>query len=766
MEIFKLFGSIFIEDDDAHKKIDGIDNKGKQANTTLSNMINTAGKWGSGIASAAGVAAKAVGIAAGATVAAGTAMVGFAMKASENADEIQRLADVTGMSAERIQELKYAGSNLGVELETITGAQSKLIKSMTAAEKGTGAQADAFKQLGIHINGADGKFRDSNVVMGEAFDALNKVKNETERNSLSMQLFGKSAMALNPMLKAGSEGMNKLSQEARDMGAVMSAEKIAALDAFGDSIDALKLAFKGISGSLAAGALPAMQKVVDFAMNMSKQITEAMKTGDWNSVVAVISNGLTTALNGITAQIPKFLSLGLSIITKIIEGISQNLPQIITAAMAIVDALVKFITDNIGLLMDMGIKLIFALVDGLVNNIDKLINASIQIVLAIINGIINNIDKMISAAEKILDALVNALIDNLPLLIDASIKLILAIVNGLVNNIDKVITATEKVINALIDAIPPMIPQLLEASLKLALAIIAGLVKATPQIISAIVKIGVNLVEGLWEGILSVNDWLIKKILEWTGGITTAIKAFFGIHSPSTLMAEYGDYIAQGLAKGIEDNKDKPITATQNMMQAITSTVGKMVGTLSKSMEQSQADFDLWSKTVGLTASESEVLDRKLKMLGDEYTSQQDKVLTLTTAYQDMVKIKGEASEESKELLLNLTKEQIAEADLANTIAETNKVRATKATSYTPQTLGMTNYLSEYGKASKEAGYLAQAGYSKDQQQEYIDSYMATGGQGIHVTQNITVNSPEPLSAYETARQIKNTSQQLAVGLN
>lgn len=63
---------------------------------------------------------------------------------------------------------------------------------------------------------------------------------------------------------------------------------------------------------------------------------------------------------------------------------------------------------------------------------------------------------------------------------------------------------------------------------------------------------GGNIVEGIWNGIIdalkNVGNWIIENI--WNPFIE-GFKNAFGIHSPSTKMAEMGGYIVEGLLNGI-----------------------------------------------------------------------------------------------------------------------------------------------------------------------------------------------------------------------
>lgn len=157
----------------------------EQFNKALKKTADTADHSGGSFSKLGSVLGK-IGVGLGAGVLAiGTAAVGAAaglakmsISAAENADQIQTTAEVYGLSAERVQELTYVGTKLDVELETITKAQTKVTKAMFESKDGTGATAEAFKQLGISVVGSDGKLRDSKVVMGEALTALGKMSNE------------------------------------------------------------------------------------------------------------------------------------------------------------------------------------------------------------------------------------------------------------------------------------------------------------------------------------------------------------------------------------------------------------------------------------------------------------------------------------------------------------------------------------------------------------------------------------------------------------
>lgn len=79
---------------------------------------------------------------------------------------------------------------------------------------------------------------------------------------------------------------------------------------------------------------------------------------------------------------------------------------------------------------------------------------------------------------------------------------------------------------------------------------------------------GKNILEGLGNGINSAVDGVKNKLKEFAQGALDSIKSFFGIHSPSRVMAKMGGYMMQGFALGIVRNTGQAISAATNASEA------------------------------------------------------------------------------------------------------------------------------------------------------------------------------------------------------
>ena len=203
-------------------------------------------------------ATKGVSMAAGAAAA---GMVAMTVKAAQMADALKTDAQVTGFSVEELQKLQYAADRVDVSYETMKGSITKLTKSMTD-ENAT------LEQLGISIRNEDGSMRDATDVWYEAIAALGQVENATERDQLSMDLFGKSAMEMAGIVDDGGASLRALGEEAEATGTIMSEDAVADTVKFNDALDQLKAtamqSFMKAGATLAETLLPMLQKLVDW----------------------------------------------------------------------------------------------------------------------------------------------------------------------------------------------------------------------------------------------------------------------------------------------------------------------------------------------------------------------------------------------------------------------------------------------------------------------------------------------------------------------
>lgn len=194
---------------------------------------------------------------------AGQALVDCAIGAAQYADDIATTSANTGIAVETLQELTYAQELMDVSLDTVTSTMAKNIRSMESARKGTADYVAAYEKLGVEIENSNGELRDSEAVFWEVVDALGAMENETARDAVAMQLFGRSAQDLNSLIKIGSKGFQELAGEAHQVGFVLSNDALNGLLKTSDTMERMKNRVTAVKNNIGAELAPIFEKSFD-----------------------------------------------------------------------------------------------------------------------------------------------------------------------------------------------------------------------------------------------------------------------------------------------------------------------------------------------------------------------------------------------------------------------------------------------------------------------------------------------------------------------
>lgn len=209
--------------------LDDINNKWKNAATSIGDFGKKTEELGNKL--------MPVSAAAGAALA---GVVGIGIQAAGAADDLNTLSKTTGLSTETLQKFSIASDTIDVSMDTLTGSLSKLTKNMSGAKDGTGTAAESFQALGVSITDSNGMLRDNEDVFNDTINALGNVANETERDALAMNIFGKSAQELNPLILGGADALKEMGDAAEQKGLILSQEELDRANELNDTLDMMK----------------------------------------------------------------------------------------------------------------------------------------------------------------------------------------------------------------------------------------------------------------------------------------------------------------------------------------------------------------------------------------------------------------------------------------------------------------------------------------------------------------------------------------------
>lgn len=448
-----------------------------------------------GLATGAKVAAAAIAAMATAAVATAAKLVDLTGDTAEYGDNVDKMSQKLGMSAEAYQEWDFIMQHAGSDIDKMSTSMKKLAD---AVQEPTKESAAAFERLGISIE--DAKNMSQEDLFKTTITALQGLESGTERTALANDLLGKSAMDLGALLNTSAEETEAMRQQVHDLGGVMSDEAVKASAAYQDSLQNMKTAIQGVGRSVSGNFMPSITKIMDGISMLASGNDEAVET---------LEAGFDDFVQNVEGVADKIAEVAETILPIIVDALVRNLPKLLEAAMRIISTLAKSLLDNLPLIIDAAGKIILDLAKGLIQALPQIISVGLEVITKLAQGIADALPDLIPVAIQSIMTIAKTLTNpqNLMPLINAAFDIITALINGLLSEeslnamIDALPEIVENIVNILIDSID----LLLDAAVKIIEALcdyffepenLAKIVKATFEIL---VKIAEGIIAAVWK---------------------------------------------------------------------------------------------------------------------------------------------------------------------------------------------------------------------------------------------------------------------------
>ena len=559
--------------------------------------LNIAGGIGSAIVGGATIVA-------GATAAVTGAVVKGTSDLAAYGDNIDKMSQKMGMSAEAYQEWDAVMQHSGTSMEAMKSSMKTLAN---AAETGS----DAFELLGISQE------QIATMSQEELFEAtitaLQNVEDETQRTYLAGKTLGKGATELGALLNTSAEDTQAMRDRVHELGGVMSDEAVKNAAAFQDNLQDMQTAISGVGRGLVSQLLPGMNQIMEGFTGLilgEEGASEALSTGFESlfesigsiseNVVSMISEMLPGIIEGIAGMLPQLIEMATSLLISLAESLVSALPTFITTVIpsllmaagqiiiALGDAIIQTAPQlvsagislfeqlksafNGGEMLQKGLEAVDGVLNGITSALPSVLSSGTSILLELASGILSAIPDLITAAGQIASDFASFLAENAPTILESGVSLLLELVNGIISSLPEIGASVIEVISTFTATILENLPTILEQGITLLGELISGLIQALPDLVAAIgeliltfvdtigeydwLSIGSDILQGIINGLMGMLDSLVDAVQQLASAIWDEILDFFDIGSPSKLAAWAGQMIDEGWAGGIQDNAD------------------------------------------------------------------------------------------------------------------------------------------------------------------------------------------------------------------
>lgn len=502
-----------------------------------------------------------------------------------------------------------AAKSIGVDMGDLSTALGVLANNGTkGAEAGTAlnsmlmrmtskdvALKAMWKDLGVSVYDDVGEFRGLEAVLGDIQKKMSTMTTQdkmatlakvagtnysTEMSYLLASMASTGAEAEEYLRAAGLEGDALTEALANTSSAWETLEKdimnhSGVLDEVAKAnTDNLQGAIELFKSAVSEAQLAIVKEFAPYAKDAIKGVADAIP-GITAAITPMITGFIGFALpkiqkfgEGVKTVFSAFQSGGLAGGMESLGGFASELMTgAATAASSMLTNIGGYLKDNLPSLMDIGLDFVMGLSASLRENAGRMVDGAISLAKNLAQGLADSIPTIVQHVPTIISNIAGIINDNAPKLLAAAANIIWTLAKGLVQAIPTIVQNIPKIIGAIWDVFTAFnwmnLGKTIITGLTNGLKALAGNVSTVAKAIAQNFKIfisdlpgnmlaiGKDILRGLWNGITGAIGWLIGNVKNFFLSIISAVKALFGINSPSTVFADIGKNLILGLFNGI-----------------------------------------------------------------------------------------------------------------------------------------------------------------------------------------------------------------------
>lgn len=423
--------------------------------------------------------------------------------------------------------------------------------------------------------------------------------------------------------------------------------------------DGILVALQGVNAELliAVGVIALIAVAIAGAWKYSEQFRDSVlnAVNRIKKAVEKVMAAIKKALTPIVELVKNVFTMLQGLIAQLFELVGSILAKIIDWIAPVITIIGNFLSDVITVLGTI-IGYIAKLLTPLINGIGKIIST----ILECLQKIWNTLSDALSPAFDALAEAFGIILDAVASIVSAVVDALAPVIQVIAEALGGIITVLAEIVGAVVDALAPAIKligdvlgaifgviakivNLVCGVLKPVIDVICGALKAIGDVINNIfngvknltskaVETGKNIIQGIGTGIKNAATGLWNGIKNVGNNIVNGFKNFFGIHSPSKLMAsEIGEYLPAGIDEGMKDAMPALLSSAEDQMGNLVDTVKD--GAAEANGAIAGSGMPLLSEVSGkvdIVDGLDDVLTRFSDKVADSFTSLLDRLTEIT----------------------------------------------------------------------------------------------------------------------------------------
>lgn len=339
--------------------------------------------------------------------------------------------------------------------------------------------------------------------------------------------------------------------------------------------------------SVISGALDIIKGAIDVFIGVF--------TGDWDKawtgikeIVSgaweIVEGTLGTAINNISTAISGFIATITSYFTTLATNMIDQGKKLLDNFWSGIESMVSTVTTNVSNFATSLLTTAKNIFTEMVENGKYFVNQLWSGISSLVSTISTNVSNFATGLAKIISDMASGIIEHGKTFVNQLWAGINSLVSTISTNVTTFASGLSKIVSDMatgiiehgklfVNQLWSGISSLVETTKTNLSGFMTSLGNIVQQLATDMINYGKNIVEGLWKGIEEKVTWITDQVTGFAKSVGDTVKGYFDIHSPSKLMESYGEYVAEGLAVGIQNKTAEAAASAQAMAQAVMAPI-------------------------------------------------------------------------------------------------------------------------------------------------------------------------------------------------
>ncbi|WP_432721169.1 phage tail protein [Staphylococcus shinii] len=286
----------------------------------------------------------------------------------------------------------------------------------------------------------------------------------------------------------------------------------------------------------------------------------------WQSIVSGIQS-VVQGLVGILSSIWSSIVSTASSMWSSLVGIASSIwGSIVDTISSIVDSIVSFVSS--------AWSSISSTTSSIFSSIASTISSIWSSIVSAISSFISNIVSTVSSGWNNVMSTISSILSSIASTVSSIWSSIVSSISSFISNIVSTVTSGwNNVLSAITSAMSSIVSSVTSGMSNMVSAVQSGVsnaVSAAKSFVGDMVSAGVDLIQGMINGVKQMAGKLVSAAKGVVGDAVKGAKSLLGIHSPSKVFKEIGQYTMQGMQIGLNDRGKKVVRDTSRIAKQMT----------------------------------------------------------------------------------------------------------------------------------------------------------------------------------------------------